>query len=85
MVQNFIHQLQGPYFGPWGYQSPLQIAVITATVVQPAEHWVLLRWTPHPEIVTIRDSKDYVRVLLHSYYTTITRGGPPRYSPLGID
>ena len=24
------------------------------------------RWTPHPVIVTIRDNKDYLRVLLYS-------------------
>ena len=27
---------------------------------------------PHPVIVTIGDSRDYIRVLLYSYYTTIT-------------
>ena len=31
-----------------------------------------LRWTPHPVLVTIRNSKDYIRVLLYSCYTTIT-------------
>ena len=35
----------------------------------------LLRWTPHPVIVTLRNSKDYNRVLLYSYYTTITGWG----------
>ena len=35
----------------------------------------LLRWTPQPVIVTIRDDKDYIRVLLHSYYTTMTGWG----------
>ena len=30
------------------------------------------RWTPHPVIVTIRDNRDYIRVLLYFYYTTIT-------------
>ena len=34
-----------------------------------------LRWTPHPVIVTIMDNKDYIRVLLYSYYTTITGWG----------
>ena len=33
------------------------------------------RWTPLPVIVTIRDNKDYIRVLLYSYYTTITGWG----------
>ena len=31
-----------------------------------------IRWTPYPEIVTIRDNKEYIRVLLYSSYTTIT-------------
>ena len=31
-----------------------------------------VRWTPHPVIVTIGDNRNYVRVLLYSYYTTIT-------------
>ena len=31
-----------------------------------------IRRTPHPAIVAIRDNKDYIRVLLYSYYTTIT-------------
>ena len=30
---------------------------------------------PHPVIVTIRDNRDYIRVLLSSYYTTITGWG----------
>ena len=34
-----------------------------------------LRWTPHPVIVTIRENRDYIRVLLYSYYTTITGRG----------
>ena len=34
-----------------------------------------VRWTPHPVIVTIRDIKDYIRVLIYSYYTTITGWG----------
>ena len=25
-----------------------------------------VRWTPHPVIVTIRDNRDYIRVLLYS-------------------
>ena len=33
------------------------------------------RWTPHPAIVTIMDNKDSIRVLLYSYYTTITGWG----------
>ena len=36
---------------------------------------VAIRWTPHPVIVTIRDNRGYIRVLLYSYYTTITGWG----------
>ena len=34
-----------------------------------------IRWTPHPVIVTIGDSRDHIRVLLYSYYTTIAGWG----------
>ena len=33
------------------------------------------RWTPRPVIVTIMDNRDYIRVLLYFYYTTITGWG----------
>ena len=35
---------------------------------------------PHPVIVTTKDTKGYIRVLLYSSYTTITGwgGGPPQ-------
>ena len=36
---------------------------------------VQVRWAPHPVIVTIRNSKDYMRVLLSSSYLTITGRG----------
>ena len=40
-----------------------------------------LRWTPHPVRVPIRDNRDGIRVLLYSYYTTITgRGVLLRYT-----
>ena len=32
---------------------------------------------PHPVIVTIRDKRDYIKVLLYSYCTTITGWGLP--------
>ena len=32
------------------------------------------RKDPHPVIVTIRDTSNYIRVLLYSYHTTITGG-----------
>ena len=47
-----------------------------------------LRWTPHPVIVTIMDNKDHIRVLLYSYYTTITGWGvllTHTYSYQGLD
>ena len=34
-----------------------------------------IRWTPHPVIVTVGDNRDYIRVLLYSYDTTITGSG----------
>ena len=34
--------------------------------------YISLRWTPYPVIVTIRDKKDCIRVLLYSYYVTLT-------------
>ena len=34
-----------------------------------------VRRTPHPVIVTRRDNKDDIRVLLYSYYTTIAGWG----------
>ena len=37
--------------------------------------YILIKWTPHPVIVTIRDNRDYIRVLLYSYYATITGWG----------
>ena len=37
--------------------------------------WLCVRRTPHPVIVTIRDTSNYIRVLLYSYYTTITGWG----------
>ena len=33
---------------------------------------ICIRRTPHPVIVTIRDTSNYIKVLLYSYYTTIT-------------
>ena len=33
---------------------------------------IFLRWTPHPVIVAGRDNKDCIRVVLYSYYTTMT-------------
>ena len=36
---------------------------------------VYVRWTPYPVIVTIRENRDHVRVLLYAYYTTITGWG----------
>ena len=39
---------------------------------------VYLKRTQHPVIVTIRDNKDYIRVLFYSYiYHYYRVGGPP--------
>ena len=52
---------------------------LSAIVSQHEGLEVYLRWTPHPVIVATRDSKDNIRVLLYSYYTTVTGwGGPPK-------
>ena len=46
---------------------------------------LMLRWTPHPVIVTIFDNKDHFRILLYSYDTTITGWGvPSNLMPLWI-
>ena len=34
-----------------------------------------LRWTPHPKIVTIGATRDHIKVLLYSFYTTVTGWG----------
>ena len=47
---------------------------------------LFFKWTPHPcMIVTTRDDRDDVRVLLYSQYTTITGWGPHKllYRPTG--
>ena len=36
---------------------------------------ISFRWTRHPVIVSIRDNRDYIRVLLYSHYTTFTGWG----------
>ena len=38
--------------------------------------FMVISWVnPQPVVVTIRDNKDYIRVLLYSYYSTITGWG----------
>ena len=51
-------------------------------VEAPKPQTLNLRWTPHPVIVTIRDNRDYIRVLLYSYYATLQGRGPPNLNPL---
>ena len=46
-----------------------------------AYHLDSLGETPHPVIGTIRANKDYIRVSLYSYYTTITGWGVLIESP----
>ena len=36
---------------------------------------VCIMWTPRPVVVAIGDSKDYIIVLPHGYYTTIAGWG----------
>ena len=38
---------------------------------------IRIRWTPRPVILTIRNNKDNIRVLLYSYYTHHYREGDP--------
>ena len=45
------------------------------TFVRVVTRRISLRWTLHPVVVTMRDNRDYIRVLLYSYYTTITGWG----------
>ena len=62
----------------------VRLALIFASLVAihfVSLHNIYLRWTPHPVIVTISDNKEYIRVLLYSYHTTITGWG----GPLNID
>ena len=65
--------------GTWAKSGQLLQACLTAAILvtETDLHQVLssrsclLRWTPHPVIVIIRDNRDYIRVLFYSYYTTI--------------
>ena len=62
-----------------GRLSDVIIAMFAACFINFAGSYTLGE-PPHPVIVTIRDSKDYIRVLLYCYSTTITGwggGGPP--------
>ena len=47
----------------------------------PSHYGASFRRTSHPVIVAIRDNKDYTKVLLYSYYTTITGWGVLLRSP----
>ena len=42
---------------------------------KPEKHVYNLGGPPHPVIVTIMDNRDYIRVLLYSYFTAITGWG----------
>ena len=44
---------------------------IDIVIVKPWVRVTDLRWTPHSVIVTIGDNRDYIGVLLDSYYTTV--------------
>ena len=60
-------------FGSWGVYEVGYILVPQGPDVPNTMGY--FRWTPHPVIVTIRDNRDYIRVLLYSSYTTITGWG----------
>ena len=55
----------------WGGLGTNSILALYIFVVFAGE----VRWAPQPVIVTIRDNKDSIRVLLYSYYTTSTGWG----------
>ena len=44
--------------------------------------WASSRWTPHPVIVTIRDHRDYIRVIIFLLYHYYRVGGPPKASSI---
>ena len=58
---------------PKDSNSPMEVTLIDLRA-QCRYFFILgsLRWTPHPVIVAIRDNMGYIKVLLFSYYTTIT-------------
>ena len=60
-------------------------SVLSTTAYCSSKTQVYFRWTPHPVIVTIRDNRDYIRVLLYSSYTTIKEGGGSSYGILPKD
>ena len=64
LLPQSLPALSSPSFSPRGSQVGSRVA-----------DRVYLRWTPHPVIVTIRDNKDSIKVLLQSYYTTVTGWG----------
>ena len=58
------------------HSTPLLVRLPTSLIMDIPD--MLLRWTPDPVIVMSGGKRDYIRVLLYSYYTTITGwGGPP--------
>ena len=63
------------YILPALWEAPQILALPSGEMINMNLSNVDLRWTPHPVIVTIRDNRDYIRVLLNSYYTTITGWG----------
>ena len=68
--------LGSPYVGKlpnWHFK--IQDAHCLYDLLLHPKPYIHVRWTPHPVIVTIRDNKDYIGVLLYSYYTTITGWG----------
>ena len=59
------------------YQHRLQISTSAVCCYGHSgiQYLVYSRRTPQPVIVTIRDNEDYIRLLVYSYYTTVTGWG----------
>ena len=51
---------------------PLTKSGVDCRKVRDGEAVVPFRWTPHPAIVTLRDNKGFMRLLLYLKYTTFT-------------
>ena len=64
------------YRGLWGIMEKKMETTIIGFRDLGFRVWgVGFRWTAHPVIVTMGDNRDYIRVLLYSYCTTITGWG----------
>ena len=57
------------------YIDAREVLKMVVPVLDPSMAW--FRRTPHPAIVTTRNSKDCIGVLFYSYYTTVSGWGVP--------